>query len=92
MARLDHVITNIVDIFQEYAEDEGKKNKLNKEELKKVLQQEIQSPELKVSDAKQVRGFQTFRLHIPQLSIINMPLRIICYILTSGFVHFLLII
>ncbi|XP_062254509.1 protein S100-G-like [Platichthys flesus] len=47
MARLDHVITNIVDIFQEYAENEGKKNKLNKEELKKVLQQEIQSPELK---------------------------------------------
>ena len=51
MARLDHVITNIVDIFLEYAEDEGKKRQLNKEELKKVLQQEIQSPELKVSDA-----------------------------------------
>ncbi|XP_060936416.1 repetin-like [Limanda limanda] len=49
MARLDHVITNIVDIFLEYAEDEGKKRKLNKEELKKVLQQEIQSPELKGS-------------------------------------------
>ncbi|CAB1448745.1 unnamed protein product [Pleuronectes platessa] len=47
MARLDHVITNIVDIFLEYAEDEGKKRQLNKEELKKVLQQEIQSPELK---------------------------------------------
>ncbi|XP_034466354.1 protein S100-G-like [Hippoglossus hippoglossus] len=47
MARLDHVITNIVDIFLEYADDEGKKRQLNKEELKKVLQQEIQSPELK---------------------------------------------
>ncbi|XP_019965829.1 protein S100-G-like [Paralichthys olivaceus] len=48
MARLDQVITNIVDIFLEYADnDEGKKPQLNKEELKKVLQQEIQSPELK---------------------------------------------
>ncbi|KAM6935468.1 S100 calcium binding protein W [Lycodopsis pacificus] len=48
MARLDQVITNIVDIFLEYADDEGKKKKLlNKEELKKVLEQEIQSPELK---------------------------------------------
>lgn len=48
MARLDQVITNIVDIFLEYADDEGKKNQLNKEELKKVLEQEIQSPDLKV--------------------------------------------
>ncbi|KAK9513835.1 hypothetical protein VZT92_027338 [Zoarces viviparus] len=48
MARLDQVITNIVDVFLEYADDEGKKKKLlNKEELKKVLEQEIQSPELK---------------------------------------------
>lgn len=50
MARLDQVITNIVDIFLEYADDEGKKRQLNKEELKKVLEQEIQSPELKVSN------------------------------------------
>ncbi|KAK2844613.1 hypothetical protein Q5P01_011272 [Channa striata] len=47
MARLDQVITNIVDIFLEYAEGEGNKNQLNKDELKKVLEQEIQSPELK---------------------------------------------
>ncbi|KAK2910206.1 S100 calcium binding protein W [Channa argus] len=47
MARLDQVITNIVDIFLEYAEGEGSKHQLNKEELKKVLEQEIQSPELK---------------------------------------------
>lgn len=50
MARLDQVITNIVDIFLEYANNEGRKHQLNKDELKKVLQQEIQSPELKVSD------------------------------------------
>ncbi|XP_035527933.1 S100 calcium binding protein W [Morone saxatilis] len=47
MARLEQVITNIVDIFLDYADDEGKKHKLNKDELKKVLEQEIQSPELK---------------------------------------------
>ncbi|XP_054882845.1 protein S100-A6-like [Poeciliopsis prolifica] len=47
MARLDQVITNIVDIFMEYADDGGKKRQLNKEELKKLLEQEIQSPDLK---------------------------------------------
>ncbi|KAG7231396.1 hypothetical protein INR49_011981 [Caranx melampygus] len=47
MARLDQVITNIVDIFLEYADDEGRKKQLNKLELKKMLEQEIQSPELK---------------------------------------------
>ncbi|XP_039973809.1 S100 calcium binding protein W [Xiphias gladius] len=47
MARLDQVITNIVDIFLEYADDEGRKRQLSKEELKKVLEQEVQSPELK---------------------------------------------
>lgn len=48
MARLDQVITNIVDIFMEYADDGGKKRQLNKEELKKLFEQEIQSPDLKV--------------------------------------------
>uniref|UniRef100_A0A3Q2PYM4 Protein S100-G n=1 Tax=Fundulus heteroclitus TaxID=8078 RepID=A0A3Q2PYM4_FUNHE len=47
MARLDQVITNIVDIFVEYADDGGKKRQLNKEELKKLFEQEIQSPDLK---------------------------------------------
>lgn len=49
MARLDHVITNMVDVFLEYADDGGKKRQLNKDELKKMLEKEIQSPELKVS-------------------------------------------
>lgn len=48
MARLDQVITNIVDIFIEYADDEGNKCQLNKEELKKLFETEIQTPELKV--------------------------------------------
>lgn len=52
MARLEQVIINIVDIFLEYSDDEGKKRKLNKDELKKVLEQEIQSPELKVRDSE----------------------------------------
>ncbi|XP_008321345.1 protein S100-A6-like [Cynoglossus semilaevis] len=60
MARLDQVITNIVDIFLEYANDEGRKHQLNKDELKKVLQQEIQSPELKekinADDIEEVMG------------------------------------
>ncbi|XP_047455546.1 S100 calcium binding protein W [Mugil cephalus] len=47
MARLDHVITNIVDVFLEYADDGGKKRQLNKDELKLVLEKEIQTPELK---------------------------------------------
>ncbi|XP_008278904.1 protein S100-G-like [Stegastes partitus] len=49
MARLDSVITNIVDIFMEYADEEGKgkKHQLSKDELKMLLDQEIQSPELK---------------------------------------------
>ena len=52
MARLEQVITNIVDVFLEYADDDGKKPQLNIEELKKVLELEIQSPELKVRDFK----------------------------------------
>lgn len=48
MARLDQVITNIVDIFMDYADAEGKTCQLNKEELKKLFETEIQSPELKV--------------------------------------------
>lgn len=51
MARLEQVITNIVDIFLEYADDEGKKHQLNKDEFKKVLEKEIQSAELKVRDS-----------------------------------------
>lgn len=47
MARLERIITDIVDIFMEYADDEGKKRKLSKDELKNVLEKEIQSPELK---------------------------------------------
>lgn len=52
MARLDKVITNIVDIFLEYASDEGRKRQLNKEEFRKMLESEIQSPELKVRHSK----------------------------------------
>ncbi|XP_030014193.1 S100 calcium binding protein W [Sphaeramia orbicularis] len=47
MARLDSAIISIVEVFMEYADDEGKKGQLNKEELKRVLEKEIQNPELK---------------------------------------------
>lgn len=51
MARLDGAITNIVDVFMDYADDGGKKRQLNKEELKKLFEQEIECPELKVNNS-----------------------------------------
>lgn len=50
-ARLETAIRNIVDIFMEYADDEGKKNQLSQEELKKLLDSEIKSEEFKVRDS-----------------------------------------
>lgn len=48
MARLEQVITNMVDIFTEYADNQGDKRKLCKDELQALLRTEIKSPELKV--------------------------------------------
>jgi len=47
MARMEQTIQNIVDLFVEYADGDGK---LNKEELKQLVEKEIQNPELKVRD------------------------------------------
>ncbi|XP_053182952.1 protein S100-A6-like [Scomber japonicus] len=47
MARLEQVITSIVDMFVEYADDDGKAHKLNKDEFKMLLEKEIQNPEIK---------------------------------------------
>ncbi|KAJ0000444.1 hypothetical protein NQD34_012286 [Periophthalmus magnuspinnatus] len=47
MSRLEQIITSMVDIFLEYADDEGRKKQLNKDELKAVLEKEIQSEEFK---------------------------------------------
>ncbi|XP_042279590.1 protein S100-A6-like [Thunnus albacares] len=47
MARLEQVITSIVDMFVEYADDNGKNHKLNKDEFKMLLEKEIQNPEIK---------------------------------------------
>ncbi|XP_072250333.1 protein S100-A6-like [Leuresthes tenuis] len=44
MARMEQTIQNIVDLFVEYADGDGK---LNKEELKQLVEKEIQNPELK---------------------------------------------
>ncbi|XP_029308492.1 repetin-like [Cottoperca gobio] len=44
MARLEKVIKDIVDMFVEYADDEGK---LSKEELMKMLEKEIECTEMK---------------------------------------------
>lgn len=45
MARLEDSIKNIVELFVEYADGDGK---LNKDELKNMMEKEIQNPELKV--------------------------------------------
>lgn len=52
MARLEAVITNMVDIFMEYADDQGHDRKLCKDELQAMLQKEIESPDLKVGTPK----------------------------------------
>lgn len=52
MARLESVITNMVDIFMEYADDQGHSRKLCKDELQTMLQKEIESPDLKVGTPK----------------------------------------
>lgn len=52
MARLETAITNMVDIFMEYADDQGNNRKLCKAELQAMLQKEIESPDLKVGTPK----------------------------------------
>uniref|UniRef100_A0A3B3I3M8 EF-hand domain-containing protein n=1 Tax=Oryzias latipes TaxID=8090 RepID=A0A3B3I3M8_ORYLA len=44
MARMEKAIKDIVDMFLEYANGDGK---LSKDELKKMIEKEIQNPELK---------------------------------------------
>lgn len=48
MARLEQAIRNIVDMFVEYADGDGN---LNKEEFKKLLEKEIENPEIKVRNS-----------------------------------------
>lgn len=50
MSRLEQAITNIVDIFLEYAQEDGQKKKLSIDELKKLLDEEIVSASLKVRE------------------------------------------
>uniref|UniRef100_A0A4W6FTC2 EF-hand domain-containing protein n=1 Tax=Lates calcarifer TaxID=8187 RepID=A0A4W6FTC2_LATCA len=47
MARMEQAIQNIVDMFVEYADGDGK---LNKEELRKMMEKEIQNPEIKIME------------------------------------------
>ncbi|RVE62682.1 hypothetical protein OJAV_G00159880 [Oryzias javanicus] len=44
MARMEQAIKDMVDMFLEYANGDGK---LNKDELKNMIQKEVQNPELK---------------------------------------------
>ncbi|KAM8825993.1 S100 calcium binding protein W [Synchiropus picturatus] len=46
MARLDEIITSLADIFIEYSGEDCKKRQLDKDELKKLFEKEIESPQL----------------------------------------------
>lgn len=50
MTRLEGAITNLVDVFLEYAGDDPKKPKLCQEELQNLLANEIKTPEIRVRD------------------------------------------
>ncbi|XP_076010705.1 S100 calcium binding protein W [Genypterus blacodes] len=45
--RVEKIITEMVDIFLEYADTSSKDPQVSKEDFKKLLQTEIQSPKLK---------------------------------------------
>lgn len=48
MARLQNIITTMVDLFLEYAAEEGCKEKLCRAEFRTMLEKEIDTSELKV--------------------------------------------
>mgnify|MGYP001944656275 CR=1 FL=1 len=48
MARLQVAIKNLVEVFMEYSDGDGK---LNKEEMKKMMDKEMDCPEAKVRDS-----------------------------------------
>lgn len=50
MSRLEEAIKNIVDVFLESAGNDTSKFKMGQDELKDMLDKEIQSPEIKVSN------------------------------------------
>lgn len=59
MTRLEDAINNIVEVFLEYAGNDPRKPKLNEEELKTMLEKEIQSPEMKVRDIRHWHDSET---------------------------------
>lgn len=63
MARLELAITNIVDIFMEYAKKITDDHVLCKAELKELLQKEIESDEFKVGRSK--FNWMSLVMHVP---------------------------
>ncbi|XP_071767330.1 S100 calcium binding protein W [Centroberyx gerrardi] len=47
MSNLEQVITSMVELFEEYASQEGKKHQISVEEFKQTLEKEVESPNLK---------------------------------------------
>ena len=52
MSHLEQLIVSMVDVFEEYAGQEGKKNQISMDELKTLIDNEVSKPEF------QVRGYK----------------------------------
>lgn len=63
MARLEQVIVSIVDMFVEYADDNGKNLKINKDKFKMLLEKEIQNSEIKVRHSTHPLTFILYLTH-----------------------------
>ncbi|KAK0145391.1 Protein S100-A6 [Merluccius polli] len=47
MSRLEQLILSMVDLFEEYAGQDGEVNTISMEELKQLIEKEVSKPELK---------------------------------------------
>ena len=48
MSHLEQLIISMVDVFEEYAGQEGKKNQISMDELKTLIDNEVSQPEFQV--------------------------------------------
>ena len=52
MSHLEQLIISMVDVFEEYAGQEGKKNQISMDELKTLIDNEVSKPEFQVGGYK----------------------------------------
>lgn len=60
MTDLEKSIKTIADVYHTYASEGGKKRQLDKEELRKLFQEQIKNPEIKVRDSKNLHDMHVF--------------------------------